>query len=80
MKFGLQVGLDMDKLKGWERQFRDDATRCWLEVMGYWINIGGTQNYPVKWEGLHQLLKDVEYGMVARDLKKALVLSMHHSS
>ena len=76
MEFGLQVGLDMDQLKGWERQYHYDATRCWREVMMYWIKVGGTPDYPVKWEGLDELLKDVQCGEVAKDLKKAL---MHHS-
>ena len=80
LKFGLQLGLDMDQLKVWEGQFRDDSTRCWLEVMTYWINVDGTQDYPVNWEGLYQLLKDLQCEKVAKDLKKALASSVHHSA
>ena len=77
--FGLRIGLDIDKLEGWKVQFHEDATRCWLKVMTYWINVGGTPDYPVKWEGLDQLLKDVQCGKAAEDLKKALASTMHHS-
>ena len=80
LEFGLKVGLDMDRLKVWERQFHEDATRCWLEVMTYWINVDGTEDYPVKWEGLDRLLNDLQCGKVAKDLKKALVSTMHHST
>ena len=80
VEFGLQVGLDLDQLKVWERQYHENGTRCWQEVMTYWINVGGTPDYPVKWEGLDQLLKDVQCGKVAKDLKKALASTMHHST
>ena len=70
----------MNRLKGWERQFHEDATRCWREVMTYWINDDGTRDYPVNWEGLNKMLKDVRCGKVAKDLKKALASTMHHST
>lgn len=60
------------QVERWERQYQGDATRCWMEVMKHWINVDGTQDYPVSWEGLRQLLNDVEYVKVAKDLKKAL--------
>ena len=80
VEFGLKVGLDMDRLKVWERQYHENGTRCWLEVMTYWINAGGTPDYPVKWEGLDQLLKDAQCGKAAEDLKKALASTVHHST
>ena len=40
----------------------------------------GHTNYPVKWEGLHQLLRDVECGKVAKDFQKALVSITQHSA
>ena len=72
LEFGLAVRVDMNCLKSWERQYREDANRCWLEVMGHWLNAGGTDNYPTTWEGLCVLLRDVGYGEVASTLEKAL--------
>ena len=38
--------------------------------MRYWINVGGTPDYPVNWEGLNKLLEDVRCGKAAKDLKR----------
>ena len=69
----------MNQLEGWKGQFREDATRCWRKVMTHWINVDGTRDYSVNWEGLNKLLKDVRFEKVAKDLKKALT-TMHHST
>ena len=73
LEFGLAVRVDMNCLKSWERQYREDANRCWLEVMGHWLNAGGTDNYPTTWEGLCKLLTDMDYGTVSSLLKEALL-------
>ena len=70
----------MNHLEGWKVQFDKEATRCWRKVMTHWINDDGTQDYPVNWEGLNKLLKDVRFEKVAKDLKKALASTMHHST
>ena len=75
MDFGLCFGLDMNKLEAWERQYREDASRCWLEVMKHWLNAGGTDDYPATWEELLELLAFVGYREVAQDLGKALASS-----
>ena len=78
MKFGLAVSVDMNCLKSWEMQYHEDTNRCWLEVMGHWLNAGGTDNHPTTWEGLCQLLVDVGYKKVAKELRTALASPPHH--
>ena len=73
LDFGLAVGLEMDLLEAWERQYHENASRCWLEVMKCWLNAGGTCDYPTTWEGLCKLLADVGYGQVSSLLRKALL-------
>ena len=76
MKFGMIVGLGMNQLEAWERQFLMDANRCWLKVMTYWLQNGGNveQQYPVTWEGVYCLLTDIGYSEIARELKEAITL------
>ena len=78
MEFGLAVGLLLAQLKALERQYRDNANRCWLEVMEQWLSGGGTGAYPATWEGLCSLLRDCGYAEVAASLCKAL--SQCHTS
>jgi hypothetical protein len=75
MKFGLRVSLTMNRLKGWERQFHEDSTRCWREVMEHWLNNGGTEHYPTTWEGLYTLVRDCDLQQAAMALLKALKYS-----
>ena len=72
MEFGLAVGLDSNMLKAWEAQYRGDATRCWLELMKWWLNGNGNDNYPVTWEGVYSLLKDAHYENIAHKLQRAV--------
>ena len=78
LDFGLKVGLEMNCLEAWERQHHEDASRCWLEVMKCWLNMAGSRHYPATWEGLYQLLMDVGYKKVAKDLSTALASFPHH--
>ena len=73
LEFGLAVGVKMDRLEAWEKQYCKDASRCWLEVMKRWLNAGGTGDYPTTWEGLCKLLTDMDYGKVSSLLKEALL-------
>jgi hypothetical protein len=72
MKFGLRVGLTMNRLESWEEQYNKNASRCWLKVMGHWLNNGGTEHYPATWEGLYTLVRDCDLPEVALSLLKAL--------
>ena len=78
VKFGLAVSVDMNRLKSWGMQYHENTYHCWLEVMGHWLNTGGTDDYPTTWEGIHQLLVDVGYKKVADELNTALASPQHH--
>ena len=47
-----------------------------MKVMEHWLAEGGTPDYPATWEGLYELLEDVEYAEVAEELKR-IVQAMH---
>ena len=72
--FGIRVGITMNQLEGWERQFHEDSRRCWQKVVQHWLNDDGTQYYPSTWEGLYTLVRDCGFHEVAVSLQKALVL------
>ena len=72
MNFGFRLDIESDQLKGWEKQYHEDANRCCLEVMDHWLKTGGTREYPTTWDGLYELLKDVECEHVIDNLKEAV--------
>ena len=60
-------------MQGWSMQYRDQASTCWNTVMDHWLNgRGTTRGYPVTWEGLFELLRDVDCAEYAKQLKEAL--------
>ncbi len=71
-RIGLRLSIESDTLDGWENQYQRDASRCWGKVMGEFITRGGKGDYPSMWEGVYQLLEDIECGGIADDLKEAV--------
>ena len=69
---GIILDISVDKLNAWDSKHRGDVTMCWGELMEHWKNSGGTHDYPPSWEGLYQLLWDIEYSAVAEQIKKAV--------
>ena len=50
-----------------------DYEQCCLRVFDHWIiSQGELTDYPVTWSGLHELLEDMEYSVLAESMKKAL--------
>lgn len=75
--FGLIMNLEHDQLTQWKEKFHCDSAKCWCAVMEHWISSGGQESdYPVTWEGLQEMLVDVQYDTVAKDLAKALSSSV----
>ncbi len=72
LDLGLRLSIEPAILYGWENQYQRDASRCWDKVMWELIASGGTEEYPSTWEGVYQLLKDIECGGIADDLKEAV--------
>ena len=71
-EFGTLLGISLNTLSVWERQYRGNANMCWTKVMEHWLNGGCKHSYPPTWEGLYLLLEDVQCSQVAEELKKAL--------
>ena len=71
--FGLRFELEADLLEAFKFECVGDSQRCWCKVMGEWLEEGGTSEYPATWEGVLNVLEDVEYKRVARELERVLV-------
>ena len=55
-------------------QYRGDLEECCYAVLRQWLD-NGSPGYPVTWEGLLELLDDVDCSQVAEDLRDALDLN-----
>ena len=66
------LGLTVERLKGIDMHRRGDVGMCCRDVLVDWLheNQGG---YPATWEGVVQLLEDMELSAAAQQLKKALL-------
>ena len=70
-KFGLLLDLKPNVLDGWDSHYRGKAEDCWVQVMQHWMD-GGSKGYPATWQGLYDLVEDVGYPAVAKELKEAV--------
>ncbi len=69
--FGSLLNLTVNTLDSWDIEYRGNISNCWNKVMEHWLN-GNHLNYPPTWEGLYELLKHINCGQVAADLKIAV--------
>ena len=46
--------------------------QCWISVLQRWLHGQGSNYYPVGWDGLYELLDNVELPHVAQDLRTAV--------
>lgn len=69
--FGYRLDIPQNMLDGWREQCLGYSARCWMKVMECWLTVGHSQ-YPPSWEGLYEMLEDVEYAEVATELRHAL--------
>ena len=60
-------------LDAWREECLNISARCWCKVMHYWLTGGHTPDYPATWDGLYEMLEDVEYFEVARQLREAVL-------
>ena len=65
------LGLSPARLKGIEVYQLRDARSCCRDVLQDWIH-DNQGSYPVSWEGLMCLLKDMKLTVVAKELENAL--------
>ena len=55
-------------------QYRGDLEECCYAVLRQWLD-NGSPDYPLTWEGLLELLNDVDCSQVADELRDALGLN-----
>ena len=53
-------------------QRRGDVSMCCRDVLLDWLD-DNQGNYPATWEGVVQLLKDMEHSAIAQQLQNALL-------
>ena len=75
-KFGTLLGLKLNELDAWDKQYRGDCSDCWNRVMDDWLTRGDSAT----WNGLYCLLNDLGYGNVAVKLKNAVTGQVSHSN
>ena len=55
-------------------QYRGDLEECCYAVMRQWLD-NGSPGYPVTWEGILELLHDIDCSQVSEKLRDALNLN-----
>ena len=67
----MMIGLTPNDLDVIEHD-RRRMEACWEDVMQRWLDGQGQKSYPIMWEGLYRLLKDIACPQVAKELKAAV--------
>ena len=64
----------MDELDAFEEECGRKPERCWEKVMQHWLEgrTEGIHSYPRTWEGLYEMLRDLECCEVAEGLQDAV--------
>lgn len=69
-ELGLMTGQNMEMLENYRQKTLNNNVECCKHVFNYWLN--RPKNYPVTWDGLRDLLIDLEMKNVERTLRVAL--------
>ena len=68
---GELIGLSFQQLDCMAREHRDKHLDCCRAVLGHWLE-NPSEEYPITWRGLIELLQDSELGQVVSELKFVL--------
>lgn len=74
-EFGRILGITENDMDGWFKQHLAFDSECWIKTMKYWLE-DGSEHYPVTWDGLVEMLEDVNLAGVAKELKQVLKCRM----
>ena len=66
------LGLTVERLKGIDMHRRGDVGMCCRDVLVDWLH-ENQGDYPATWEGVVQVLEDMDLSAAALQLKKALL-------
>ena len=70
-KVGIMLGQQMSTLDNISQKSDDNIDRC-LRVFSHWIEAQGSPRYSLTWEGLLELLRDIDHSSAAKKLSDAL--------
>ncbi len=68
---GYRLELGAAPLENIKQKSDDNVQRC-SEVFNCWITSNGHRDYPLTWDGLFELLLDVDRSTAVEKLKQAL--------
>ena len=72
-KIGDILGCDPHYLKALHQKHQGDPEDTCRDIFCEWLEVGAFQtNYEMSWEGVMELLDDLDYTVLVRDLKEAL--------
>ena len=69
---GCLLGLSAARLNGIEKDKQGNSYECCRSVMKAWLDNGGTEDYPNKWDGVSELLKDLMLSNLDKTLQEML--------
>ena len=61
-----------DELEAISMKHQKDPESCCIDLLQKWLNGGCSSEYPVNWDGLLELLNDLDFNNLAEELKNAL--------
>ena len=74
LEIGDLLGLDMERLEQIEVENRGHVSMCFCDVLMDWLRHDNQNNYPASWQGLAELLEDMDLPNLACWLQHAIDL------
>ena len=69
---GVMLDIEGNTLDGWDTECRGNCGLCWEKVMRVWLDGKGADEYPVKWDGVYEILRELDCSQIAIELKEAV--------
>ena len=66
-RIGILFGMHQSELNNYASRELDNITCC-TQVFDAWIKCGGTGTYPASWDGLYQILCDIDHRGTANEM------------
>lgn len=70
-EIGALLSISRAQLESWSLKYQQDNIKCCSAVLDYWL-VSGCDEYPANWEGLLELMEDMEFKVVAAHLREAI--------
>ena len=72
---GLLLDMETSQLERIEEEVKGSDIERWVRVMEWWLKGKGSDQYPVGWDGLYDLLIDVSEEAVADEMRRAITMA-----